>query len=203
VRLSSRFEALTGSATAASALLARYAEPHRRYHTAEHLEEVLGWVDALADLAGDPVAVELAAWYHDAVHDPEAPAGDSERRSAELAVAELSQAGLAAPVVAEVARLVRLTAGHDAEAADRNGAVLADADLAILGADPARYARYAAAVRAEYAHFDDSAWGAGRTAVLRGFADRPRLYVTDRAHDRLDAPARRNLTWELSTLTHR
>jgi len=191
---------LTGSPTAGAALLARYGEKHRRYHTAEHLAEVLGWVDTLADLAEDPVAVELAAWYHDAIYDPTAGAGESERRSAALAVAELRLLAQPESTIAEVERLVLLTAGHEPEPGDADGAVLADADLAILGADPQRYARYAAAVRAEYAHVPDEAWFAGRAAVVRHFAERTRLYATDRAHSLLDAAARRNLRWELDTL---
>jgi predicted metal-dependent HD superfamily phosphohydrolase len=183
------------------ALVARYSEPHRRYHTVEHLGEVLAWVDELVDLADDPVVVELAAWYHDAIYDAAAPAGESERRSAELAVEELTGLGVDAGLIDEVRRLVLLTAGHEVGAGDLNGAVLADADLAILGADAHRYSRYAADVRAEYAHVPDDVWVTGRGAVLAGFADRSRLYVTDRAHQRLDAAARRNLAWERSTLS--
>jgi predicted metal-dependent HD superfamily phosphohydrolase len=196
----SRFAALTGSEEAGAALLARYREAHRHYHDVEHLDEVLAVFDQLADLAADPEAVELAGWYHDAVYDPTAPAGDSERRSAELAVVELTAANVSPGIVDEVDRLVLLTAGHDVAGDDRNGAVLADADLAILGADPDRYARYAADVRAEYAHVPDDAWVTGRTAVLRGFASRPRLYRTERAHARFDAAARRNVAWELDRL---
>jgi predicted metal-dependent HD superfamily phosphohydrolase len=196
----SRFAALTGSEAVGTAVLGRYAEPHRRYHDVEHLDEVLAVVDELSGLAADPVAVELAAWYHDAVYDPRAAAGDSERRSAELAGVELTALGLPRDVVAEVERLVLLTAGHAVDASDANGAVFADADLAILGADPERYARYAAAVRAEYQHVPDDDWVAGRTAVLIGFSSRPRLYATDPAHDRFDAAARRNLAWELERL---
>jgi predicted metal-dependent HD superfamily phosphohydrolase len=169
----------------------------------EHLAEVLGWVDELSGLADDPVAVELAAWYHDAVHDARAPAGESERRSAALAVEELNRLGVAPAVVDEVRRLVLLTAGHEAAPDDGNGAVLADADLSILGAEPDRYARYAVDVRAEYAHVPDDAWATGRAAVLAGFAGRRRLYRTDVAHTRLDVAARRNLAWELRTLSRR
>jgi predicted metal-dependent HD superfamily phosphohydrolase len=197
----SRFAALTGSEEAGVALLARYSEPHRRYHDVEHLDDVLGLIDEWAGMAADPEAVELAGWYHDAVYDPTAPAGDSERRSADLAVVELTAANVSPGLVDEVERLVLLTAGHTVAADDRNGAVLADADLAILGAEPDRYARYAADVRAEYAHVPDEAWVTGRTAVLTGFASRLRLYRTDLAHARFDAAARRNLAWELDRLS--
>jgi predicted metal-dependent HD superfamily phosphohydrolase len=174
------------------ALRARYAEPHRRYHTVEHLTEALATFEGLRDLASDPQAVELAIWYHDAVYDPAAPAGENEANSAALAAAEGCDD--------EVVRLILLTAGHEATSDDRNGAVLADVDLAILGAPPERYARYAADVRAEYAHVSDEAWRPGRSAVLRRFLARPRLFVTDRAHAALDGAARRNLAAELAAL---
>lgn len=150
----------------------------------------------LADLAGDLRAVELAALFHDAVYDAAAPAGANEAASAQLAADVLGDD----PAVAEVRRLVLLTAGHAVDRGDRNGAVLVDADLWILGASPGRYDRYAVDVRAEYAHVDDGGWHAGRAAVLRSFLDRERIYATDRFHDLLDAPARLNLRRELASL---
>src|SRR5262249_3938128 len=119
-------------------LLRRYAEPHRRYHTTTHLAEVLGHVDELAGEAADAEAVRLAAWFHDAVYDP--ARDDNEERSAVLAEDLLGATDLPAETVAEVARLVRLTTTHDPEEGDRNGAVLCDADLAVLAASPDRYA---------------------------------------------------------------
>ena len=46
-------------------------------------------------------------------------------------------------------------------------AVVIDADLSILAAEPARYSAYVAGVRAEYGHVDDAAWRRGRADVLR------------------------------------
>jgi len=43
------------------ALLASWAEPHRRYHTIDHLRDVLSRVDELAAHATDLDAVRLAA----------------------------------------------------------------------------------------------------------------------------------------------
>src|SRR5687767_4640444 len=103
-----------GDPAVAADLLRRWSEPHRRYHTLEHLQAVLAVVDEHADLAADADAVRLAAWYHDAVYEPFAT--DNEARSAALAPSE------------EVSRLVLLTAGHKVAVGDRNGALLADAD---------------------------------------------------------------------------
>ena len=112
-----------------------------------HLAAVLGMVGELAGAAPDPDAVRLAAWYHDVVYDPRS--AENEARSAGRA-----RAGLRGLVdderLAEVERLVLLTVDHDAEPDDANGAVLCDADLAVLAAPPDAYAGYASAVRAEY-----------------------------------------------------
>jgi predicted metal-dependent HD superfamily phosphohydrolase len=200
--LAERWALLAGSGpaavAAAEALLRRYAEPHRRYHDTRHLGEVLDRVDELAGYAREPDLVRLAAWFHDAVYDP--TRADNEEQSAALAEQVLPGLGLAAASVTEVARLVRLTAGHSPAEGDRNGAVLCDADLAILAATPARYAAYAAAVRAEYRHVDDAAFAAGRAAVLRHLLGMPVLFRTAVGRERYEARARHNLATELSLL---
>ena len=165
-------------------LVARYAEPHRRYHTLEHIAEALVEVDTAH---GSP-EVELAVWFHDAIYDT--AADDNEHRSAQYADAVLSRLGAPLRVIAEVKRLVELTATHVVPPADVNARVLIDADLAILRANPARYDRYVDDVRHEYAHVDDDAWTQGRAAVVRSL-----LAVTT------DAAARSNLTRELTRLS--
>jgi predicted metal-dependent HD superfamily phosphohydrolase len=194
-----------GPATdALRSLLARHAEPHRRYHTAVHVAHVLRGVQRLGDAAGLDVAsartVRLAAWYHDVVYDPRAGAGANEEASAALAERTLVDLGEAAGTAAEVARLIRLTAGHEPAADDLIGAVLIDADLGVLGAEPASYQAYVNGVRAEYAHVDEAGWRTGRAAVLRGFLERPRLFRLDVEPGR-ERRARANLTAELSGLT--
>lgn len=176
-----------------TALLERWREPHRRYHTVDHLATMLSIVES----DGAPAPVRLAVWYHDAVYDPRAAGDANERASAALASTELATLGLPAATVAEVRRLVLLTATHAAEPGDRNGALLCDADLAILASPPAGYDAYAAAVREEYAHVPDDAFRAGRAAVLEALLALPALY---RLHAEWEAPARANLARELAML---
>ncbi|MEV4898666.1 metal-dependent phosphohydrolase [Nonomuraea sp. NPDC055795] len=178
-------------------LVARWSEPHRHYHTLTHLRAVLAAVDDLADLAGDPVAVRLAAWFHDAVYDGRP--GWDEERSAQLAQRRLPACGVPAERVAEVARLVRLTAAHDTlQDGDANGAVLCDADLAVLGRPG--YEVYAADIRREYAHVPDELFAAGRSAVLARLLAVPHLYRTERARALWQERARHNMSAELAAL---
>ncbi|MEP6697052.1 MAG: metal-dependent phosphohydrolase [Pseudonocardiales bacterium] len=181
----------------AARLLARYAEPHRHYHTVAHLSAVLATVDALAAWADRSDLVRLAAWYHDAVYDPRRC--DNEAASAELARAELATAGLEPADVGRVAELIMVTAGQAAPVGDRDAEVLCDADLAILAAAGPLYDGYVTTVRQEYAHVADDDWRAGRSAVLRGLLDQPQVFRTQPAQA-WEQAARANLTRELLAL---
>ncbi|MFF0530038.1 metal-dependent phosphohydrolase [Nocardia amikacinitolerans] len=195
-----RWTALAGAAAepVGRDLVRRYSEPHRRYHTVEHLAGMLRVIDELADQAEDAAAVRYAAFFHDAVYAVDR--GDNEERSAELAEVVLEKLGASTELVREVGRLVRLTKSHDPAPDDHNGGVLCDADLAVLAADEPGYAAYTAAVRAEYAHVPDDLYRAGRTAILESLARQPHLFHTELARRRFESVARANLQRELASL---
>jgi predicted metal-dependent HD superfamily phosphohydrolase len=188
------------SRTEWAAVVGAWSEPHRRYHDLAHLAAVLGLVGELAGAADDPDAVRLAAWYHDVAYDPQRT--DNEEVSAARARAGLR--GLVPDArVDEVERLVLLTAGHDPVPDDANGAVLCDADLAVLAGPPDAYAAYASAVREEYGHLSDEEFTAGRTAVLEHLLALPALYRTPEAARLWADRAAANLTAELTLLRRR
>ena len=179
------------------ALCERYREPHRAYHTLQHLAECFGWFDAARHLAERPAEVELALWFHAAVYEPRA--SDSEERSAAWAAEALRGAGAAAGGAARVADLVLATKHASAEGGV-DEAVLLDVDLSILGAPSERFREYEAQVRREYAFVPDEAFSRGRAAILARFAARPRVYATDFFFARLEAQARANLRESLARL---
>ncbi|MCB0980316.1 MAG: hypothetical protein H6513_00670 [Acidimicrobiaceae bacterium] len=191
---------------ALEALLAHLREPHRRYHTAVHVMWVLRHVEATlraptTPTVVDPDALRWAALYHDAIYLPER--SDNEARSAALAVAAAADIGWPADRRDTVHRLILATATHTLPGdgqVDAATAVLLDADLAILGAEPAEYAAYVRGVRQEYAHVDDAGWRAGRAAVLRGFLAQPVLYRTAHMRAEREHRARANLAAELAVL---
>ena len=200
--LPARWRKLMGASPAAEAvgdeLLRRWAESHRRYHTLEHLAACLDAVDALADEAADVIAVRLAVWFHDAVYNRRP--GEDEQASAALAEDRLRRLKVATDQAAEVARLVRLTATHQTAPDDRNGAVLCDADLSVLGGTPESYARYAAQIREENADIDEADFRTGRRRVLEAFAAREPLFRTGPAQALWEERARRNVRTELALL---
>ena len=177
-------------------LRVRYAEPHRAYHTQAHVDAMLSGLSAGPALAG-AAAVELAIWYHDAIYDP--AARDNEARSAALLDAEM--AGLADPaMLAHAGLMVRLSTTHTLtedvpEQWRGDCAVFLDLDMAVLGAPPGEYAAYERGIAAEYVPVHgEAAYRQGRAAFLRATLDRPRIFLTEEFHARLDAPARANMT---------
>jgi len=189
---------LTTAHRARDALLSAYADPARGYHNATHLSEVLDRLDELAAhaMAFDRTAVVLAAWFHDGVYDGER---DAEERSAVWAEETLANV-LDPELVAEVARLVRLTETHQPADEDRNGGALCDADLAILAAGPERYAAYTSAVRREYADLSDDVFHRGRGQLLAGLAEMGHLFHTPYAREHWEEAARLNIARELAVV---
>ena len=177
-------------------LLARWSESHRKHHNVTHLHELLDAVQSLAEegLRFDREAVELAAWFHDAIY--EIGRDDNEDRSAELARELL----WSSPMRDEVARLVMATKSHKVADGDINTAVLSDADLSVLGANAARYERYAAAVRAEYDAVPDDVFKPARARILTDLLGGS-IFHTMPGRNRWEEQARRNVTAEITALT--
>jgi predicted metal-dependent HD superfamily phosphohydrolase len=187
---------LADSAGLCDELVAAYSAPTRGYHDTRHLTEVLDRIDEIAGsgVEFDELPVRLAAWFHDGVYDGQPWAEDRSARWAERA---LPEAGVPDEVVAEVARLVRLTETHRPADDDIAGCVLTDADLAILAASDGRYAEYVSAVRREYSHVPEPAFQEGRAEILRDLLAKRHLFHTAYAREHWEDIARANVTREL------
>lgn len=176
-------------------LLARWNEPHRHYHSANHLLAVLEALDQLTDRS-IPRPVALAAWFHDAVYR-----GTSTDEEESAVLAQLRLEGVVSPGEAdEVSRLVRLTATHSPSTTDGAGHLLCDADLAVLGGAPDAYFRYVAGVRQDYAHVSESDFAKGRAGVVRRLIALDPLFHTRRGRELWADQAWLNLTQELAQL---
>ena len=178
-------------------VVSRYSERHRHYHTLEHVNACLHWLDEVRDRVPDPFAVELALWFHDVVYN--ARKKDSERISAEYAVSTLSLLKLDKTVRNEVKSLILITQ-HPSVPATENQRWMVDIDLTILGAESTHYDRYAAQVRQEYGHVPDELYRMGRKALRQAFLQAPTLYFTEFFQQALESQARLNLQREIDSL---
>jgi predicted metal-dependent HD superfamily phosphohydrolase len=175
-------------------LLSVWQQGNRHYHSVDHLQAVLRELDwAKENMKEDARAfdlVELALWYHDAIYD--AKAKDNEEQSAQLFERDARKLELPEKDIADVANLIRLTAGH-AGAKTFAEKLMMDCDLAILGADRESFDRYDRGIAKEYNHVAAPLYALGRRKVLKGFLDRLQIFQTPAFREKYESQARENL----------
>jgi predicted metal-dependent HD superfamily phosphohydrolase len=175
----------------------RYDEPHRRYHTLQHLDECFANFALLRDSAVHAEEIEIALWFHDAIYD--VARDDNERLSAQWAKRAALEAGAGHAIAHRLHELVMVTK-HDALATTHDEQILVDVDLSILGAVPERFDEYEQQVREEYAAVPAPVFRDRRRAILEAFLARDRIYGTEQFAALLEARARENLRRSIDKL---
>ena len=175
----------------------RYSEPHRHYHTVQHLAECFEKVQDIISLAEHPAEVNVGLWFHDVVYDTQRH--DNEERSADWARSAAREFGVSADSAQRIYDLIMFTR-HAAEPVGIDAQVLVDADLSILGAQPARFQEYEVQVRSEYGWVPEAMFRSARAKILKRLLDRPHLYCTAHFRKRYEAQAHRNLQRSLASL---
>lgn len=178
-------------------LLTAYSEPARKYHTLQHLDECFNHFTSLRAFAERPAEVELALWFHDAIYNTHRK--DNEKQSAKWASDCILAAGLSAELAQRVYELIMATL-HNAVPKGRDAEVLVDVDLAILGADRARFDEYELQVREEYAWVPGFLYRPARQTILEEFTRRKHIYSTELFRVEREPQARRNLRRSLAQL---
>jgi len=174
-----------------------WSEKHRHYHTLQHLRECFERFEELRGDAKSPPQIAVALWFHDGFYDP--TQCNNEARSADWARNAALESGIGGPIADKLHAMVMATKHHGMPE-DADTRLLVDIDLAIFGADVARFDESNAQVRREYAHVPEAEWLVGRGRVLRQFLERDRLYGTQRFHDMYEERARQNIRRALDRL---
>ena len=181
-------------------LIACYSEPHRKYHTLQHLNECLKHLDGVCELADHADEVELALWFHDAIYNTSKK--DNEKRSAEWARDSVLAVGVSSDKADRIYELIMATT-HNALPAGRDAEVLVDIDLGILAAAEARFDAYEVQVREEYSWVPEFLYRRARRKILEEFVDREWIYSTEPFRSNYEARARNNIARSLASLhTH-
>jgi predicted metal-dependent HD superfamily phosphohydrolase len=174
-----------------------YSEPHRAYHTSDHIEHSLCELDRAADLAERLGEVEVAIWFHDAIYT--LGATDNEEQSARWAAAALAAAGILAPVVMRVADLI-LATRHDTVPLHSDARLMVDIDLSTLGCPPKEFAKYERQIRQEHQSVPEPTYRKKRVELLQSFLSRESIYLTEFFHNLYEMQARENLSRSIAAL---
>lgn len=178
-------------------LVACYSEPHRTYHTIQHLNECLKHLESMCSLADHPDEVEVALWFHDAIYDTTKK--DNEKRSADWARESVLAGGVSSEKADRIYELIMATL-HNAVPVGRDAEILVDIDLGILGSKADRFAEYEVQVREEYSWVPESLYRAARRKILEQFESRESIYSTKPFRSKYEARARDNISRSLAHL---
>jgi predicted metal-dependent HD superfamily phosphohydrolase len=196
---------------------ALFSQPHRHYHTLQHIQHLLDLRDQLAAQIQDHVAVTLAIFFHDLVYEvgPQVAPTHNERASAHEFIRFCADAGEAMALDAaprqawldsraKVLVWIMATADHtaaDLGRADGDGQLFLDMDLAVLGESPGVYDRYAQNIQREYSWLAPPDYRKGRAAVLgKMLQSGEALYKTQCMRERFGEPSVHNLQREIARL---
>ncbi len=176
-------------------LITAYGEPQRRYHTLDHVVEMLDCHATSQHLADSPDTIDLAIWFHDCIYDSTLEYGENERLSAERLGAVYD-----GDCSAAAQAMIRHSAGH-AASDDPDVQLFCDLDLYRLGVPFEIFDQHGRDVRAEFAWVEEEVWTTKRNAFFQGLLDRPVIYQTVYWRDRLEKQARENMSRIIQSLS--
>lgn len=176
-------------ATIYHGLLKAYTEPQRAYHSVQHIVECLDLFYQIAHELKDPIAVQMAIWFHDAIYDPKS--SRNELCSAEW-MKQICAAYLDQPTIEKIYRWIMATQQHQASV-DSDLNYLLDIDLAILASDSDRFIEYEQQIQFEYAWVDPEIYPVKRAQVLAHFQQMQPLFQTAYFQNNFEQQAKLNL----------
>ena len=194
-----------------STILAKYTEPHRFYHTLDHLQAMFIQADAYpyfkvtkSEEDFNIIAVELAVFFHDVVYETDASSSENEQRSAIL-FRDLLQDHLPALLVDCVIEFILATKSHRRVSPRKDLNYFLDLDLSILGAEREEYRRFAMQIRREYERYPTEIFCRERARFMRGMllsleGEGGGLYRTPEIKRDKEEAAWRNVQWECGIL---
>jgi predicted metal-dependent HD superfamily phosphohydrolase len=173
-------------------LVGLYGQPHRAYHTIDHVRDLLSRLDAFENFLPRAyrLEVEVGIWFHDAIY--RVPSARNEVDSAALAESFLITLGIdgrRSPFGNSVLSAIEATKYDGSSPPVDAAAALCDLDLAGF-ADPwDKFEENNRKIRREYAIYTDEQYRWGRVKFLSGLLGRPIFNVlTD-----LEIAARANI----------
>jgi dephospho-CoA kinase len=170
-----------------------YTEPHRAYHTLEHLAYLFFRFDQIRDSLNYPEIVEQAIWFHDFVYYTENPSlynlNEINSAKAMFALHAKHQRGHEShkvgghPVLATAGEYILSTKEHQITSPyilanpdlKHDCELFLDLDLSVLFSDTYTLKAFDDGVRQEFISYSYESFATGRVAALTKFLDRPQI----------------------------
>jgi len=181
-----------------TAIQTAHQNPKRFYHNLTHIKQLCELIVLYEKKIQNVPILLFTAFFHDFIYLTDNIKPENEKKSAEQARLFLSQMKLKNDFIQTITNYI-LATQHHLPSQDKDLQYFLDMDLAILGASPNAYAQYAQQIRAEYAHVPLFLYKNGRKKVLQKLLDRPLIFSL--LTESLEAQARKNLAWEIATLS--
>jgi len=183
-------QCVDNSAAIHQQLVDSYSEPQRVYHTLNHIEHCLTHFDRISAQLQNPVAVELAIWFHDVIYAP--GANDNEQLSADLFM-ELTQDCFDDSLRNTVYQHIMATL-HDGSQLDNNDTkFMVDIDLSSFALPWPEFSRDSDNLRKEMSCLSDEDYYRKQIAFQQNLINQPRFFKSDYFYENYEDQARRNL----------
>lgn len=171
-------------------IISHYSEPHRHYHTLNHINSCLQELEPIKASLNNPEAVELAIWYHDIIYT--IGQSDNEEKSAKFAKEFCRKNNLSSFFTKQVENHI-LATKHISSSNDLDSQYLADIDMAILGQSSNIFDKYEDQVCQEYLTlYSKSDYQKGRKVFLETVLKNP-IYSTDFFKNKYQQSAENNI----------
>lgn len=171
-------------------LSALYSNPQRKYHNFDHIQDCLLQLETVRGISDDPLALEVAIWFHDAIYNPSKK--DNEEQSALYAYEKLKVGEVSLEFTQKVKELI-LATKHLQSQKDHDFQFMVDIDLTNLAVSFEEFVINTQKIREEYTGLSDKDFKRGRAVFLRSMLTRERIYYSDYFFQRYEIAARKNL----------
>jgi predicted metal-dependent HD superfamily phosphohydrolase len=171
------------------ALLSRYTDVGRCYSSWMHLEHCLAEFDRAANQMDYPEAVELALWFHNVGHAPEA---DNDCPLGLELFQEWGVNRFPATLAEKVQRLIQIT-NHRQLPGEGDESYIVDIDLSSLAVHWTNFYLDSLKVRNESHSVSSIHRDASYVQFLKNLLDRPRIFHTYFFYERYETSARNNI----------
>jgi predicted metal-dependent HD superfamily phosphohydrolase len=174
-----------------------YSQTGRYYHNLFHIDHIVSELQLIKQSIADWQTIIFSTAYHDIIYDPSQ--SNNEEESARFCLEKMSMLSLPHIQKEKCFDQIIATKTHMISV-DSDTNIFTDADLAILGSEPAAYKHYALSIRKEYSFFQEVVYKAGRKKVLKYFLSLPFIYKTLYFRKKYESQAIENLSNELARI---